>query len=133
MAVFVDTSALYALLDRDDAHHLEAAEAFRHLLAAREHLVTHSYVVVESVALVQGRLGLEAVRVLGHDLLGVIQTVPVDGGLHRMALTALLASRRKDLSLVDWTSFFFMRERGLRKALAFDEGFWEQGFSPASG
>ena len=132
MAVFVDTSAPYALLGRDDAYHLEAAEAFRHPLAARERPVTRGH-VVESVALVQGRLGLEAARALGHDLRGVIPTVPGDGGLHPMALTALLASRRKDLSLVDWTSFFSLRERGLRKALAFDEGFGEQGFSPASG
>lgn len=133
MAVFVDTTALYALLDRDDAHHPAATEAFRHLLAAREHLVTHSYAVVESVALVQGRLGLEAVRALSQDLLGVIQMVPVDGGLHQRALTALLASRRKDISLVDWTSFFFMQERGLRKAFAFDERFWEQGYTPVKG
>ncbi|WP_245606083.1 ribbon-helix-helix protein, CopG family [Thermus amyloliquefaciens] len=45
-------------------------------------------------------------------------------------LTALSASGRREISLVDWTSFFFMQRRGLRKALAFDEGFWEQGFSP---
>ena len=124
MAVFVDTSAPYALLDRDDAYHLEAAEAFRHPLAAWERPVTHGH-VVESVALVQGRLGLEAVRALGRDLRGVIPTAPVEGGLHHMALTALLAFRRKDLGLVDWTSFFSLRERGLRKALAFDEGFGE--------
>jgi len=131
LAVFVDTSALYALLDRDDAHHEEAAEAFRRLLADRVRLVTHSYVVVESVALVQRRLGLEAVRALCHDLLGVVLSIPVDGDLHQVALTALLASGRKDISLVDWTSFFFMQGKGLRKALAFDEHFWEQGFSPA--
>ncbi|TFU17723.1 type II toxin-antitoxin system VapC family toxin [Thermus tengchongensis] len=130
MAVFVDTSALYALLDRDDARHPEAAERFRRLLAARERLVTHSYVVVESVALVQRRLGLEAVRALCHGLLEVVHTVPVDGDLHQVALTALLASGRREISLVDWTSFFFMQRRGLRKALAFDEHFWEQGFSP---
>lgn len=130
LAVFVDTSALYALLDRDDARHPQAAEGFRRLLAARERLVTHSYVVVESVALVQRGLGLEAVRALCHGLLEVVHTVPVDEDLHRAALTALLASGRRDISLVDWTSFFFMQRKGLRKALAFDERFWEQGFSP---
>ncbi|WP_409854197.1 BTAD domain-containing putative transcriptional regulator, partial [Thermosynechococcus sp.] len=103
---------------------------FRRLLAARERLVTHSYVVVESGALVQRGLGLEAVRALCHGLLEVVHTVPVDEDLHRAALTALLASGRRDISLVDWTSFFFMQRKGLRKALAFDERFWEQGFSP---
>ncbi|BDG21378.1 type II toxin-antitoxin system VapC family toxin [Thermus thermophilus] len=131
MAVFLDTSALYALLDRDDAHHQEAARTFRELLEARWPLKTHAYVVVESVALVQRRLGVEAVRVLVHDLMGVVEVAPVEEALHRAALTALLASGRREVSLVDWTSFLFMRERRLEKAFAYDEHFWEQGFVPA--
>lgn len=128
MAVFLDTSALYALLDRDDAHHQEAAQTFRGLLEDRWSLTTHAYVVVESVALVQRRLGVEAVRALAHDLLGVVEVAPVGEALHRAALTALLASGRREVSLVDWTSFLFMRERRLEKAFAYDEHFWEQGF-----
>ncbi|WP_018110958.1 type II toxin-antitoxin system VapC family toxin [Thermus igniterrae] len=131
MAVFVDTSALYALLDRDDEKHPEAAETLRRLLADQERLLTHTYVVVESAALVQRRLGPEAVRALCGDLLGVVRTLPVDEALHQEALTALLASGRKDVSLVDWTSFLFMRRHGLRKAFAFDAHFWEQGFAQA--
>lgn len=130
MAVFLDTSALHALLDRDDAHHREAARTFQGLLEARWPLTTHAYVVVESVALVQRRLGVEAVRALAHHLLGVVEVAPVDEALHQAALTALLASGRREVSLVDWTSFLFMRERRLEKAFAYDEHFWEQGFVP---
>lgn len=128
--VFVDTSALYALLDRDDAHHQEAAQAFVDLLRRRVRLHTHAYVVVESFALVQRRLGMEAARVLAHDLLGVVRVAPVDEGLHRAALTATLASGRRDVSLVDWTSFLFMRDRKIERAFAYDAHFWEQGFKP---
>ncbi len=128
MAVFLDTSALYALLDRDDAHHQEASQTFRSLLEARLPLATHTYVVVESVALVQRRLGVEAVRALTQDLLGVVEVVPVGEPLHCAALATLLASGRREVSLVDWTSFLFMRERGLKEAFAYDEHFWEQGF-----
>lgn len=131
MAVFVDTSALYALLDRDDAKHLEAAETLRRLLGGRTRLLTHAYVVVESAALVQRHLGLEAVRALFGELLGVVRTLPVDEALHQEALTAFLAAGRKDVSLVDWTSFLFMRRQGLKKAFAFDAHFWEQGFAQA--
>lgn len=129
--VFVDTSALYALLDRDDAHHLEAARAFQDLLARRVRLLTHAYVVVESLALVQRRLGVEAAKALALDLLGVVRVFPVDEALHQAALTALLASGRRDVSLVDWTSFLFMRQKGIEKALAYDGHFFEQGFRPA--
>ncbi|MFN4232772.1 VapC toxin family PIN domain ribonuclease [Thermus sp.] len=86
---------------------------------------------MESVVFVQKRSGLEAVRALYRGLLEVVHTVPEDEDLHQVALTALLASGRRELSRVDWTSFFLMQRRGLRKALAFDEHFWEQGFSPA--
>ncbi|MFN4073189.1 MAG: VapC toxin family PIN domain ribonuclease [Thermus sp.] len=79
---------------------------------------------MESVVFVQKRSGLEAVRALYRGLLEVVHTVPEDEDLHQVALTALLASG-------SWTSFFLMHRRGLRKALAFDEHFWEQGFSPA--
>jgi len=94
-------------------------------MMARWPLTTHAYVVVESVALVQRRLGVEAVRALVHGLMGVVEVAPVDEVLHRAALTALLASGRREVSLVDWTSFLFMRERGLEKAFAYDEHFWE--------
>ena len=60
--IFVDTSALYSLLDRNDANHTAASELWRHLLADDEHLVTSNYVLVETAALVQGRLGMAAAR-----------------------------------------------------------------------
>lgn len=131
--VFVDTSALYALLDRDDAHHGEAAQVFAGLLRRRVPLHTHAYVVVESLALAQRCLGMEAARALVHDLLGVVRVAPVDEALHQAALTATLASGRRDVSLVDWTSFLFMRDRKIERAFAYDAHFWEQGFRPVQG
>ena len=49
MSVVVDTSALFALLDRRDAHHVAAAAFWAD--PDDEDLVTHAYVVIESVAL----------------------------------------------------------------------------------
>ena len=45
MTVFVDTSALYALLSADDPMHRVAAGTFSTL--ATTELVTHNYVIVE--------------------------------------------------------------------------------------
>ena len=44
------------------------------------------------------------------------------------AISALLVANRKDLSLVDCSSFITMRRLGLRVAFAFDRHFAEQGF-----
>lgn len=134
MSVFVDTSALYAALDRDDENHSAAAQAFSALLRS-ETLVTHDYVVLESTALLQRRLGMEAVRALVDDVLPAFELVFVDEPLHRAAVAGLLAAGARDVSLVDWASFELMRRLGLTEAFAFDEDFGRQGFRvlPAAG
>ena len=130
--VFVDTSALYALHDRDDARHVEAAAIWESLLQGiADHelrCTSHSGVVIEASALVQRRLGIEALRELHHGTLPMIEIVWVTAGLHARALAALLAAARRDVSLVDWTSFAVMRDVGASRAFAFDADFAHQGF-----
>lgn len=130
MRVFVDTSALYALLDRDDANHEAARETWARLLAdpGGADLVTHKYVLVEVLALVQRRLGVSAARVLVGDLLPVVRVVWVDEDVHARAVAALCAAGHHDVSLVDQVSFAVMSDLGLDHAFAFDEDFTRVGF-----
>jgi predicted nucleic acid-binding protein len=131
--VFVDTSAIYAVLDADDDSHAQAARVWPRLVdgiaAGETQGITHAAVVVEATALVQRRLGMNAVRDLHDELLPVLSLHFVEDGLHGRAVTALLAADRRDVSLVDWTSFELMRAHGVRSAFAFDEGFTAQGFA----
>ncbi len=127
MSALVDTSALYALLVRDDPNHEAAKSAFGGL-RERGPLVTHNYVIVESVALVQHRFGVSATRSL-IDLLGPMDVVWVDEETHRAALAALLAAPRRRPSLVDRVSFEVMRDRGITEAFAFDPDFVHEGFT----
>lgn len=131
MSVFVDTSAIYALLNAADRDHEAATEWFR---GARDrHLLTHAYVVVETLALVQHRLGAWAASRAVTGLLPTITTIIVDEDLHRSALTALVAAESRAVSLVDQVSFELMRRRGLDTAFAFDAGFTRAGFTLVPG
>jgi len=84
-------------------------------------------VLVETTALVQRRLGLDAVAALRSQLMPLLTITWVDAELHRVALDATVRGSR-DVSLVDHTSFELMRRRNLRRAFAFDDHFVDEGF-----
>ncbi len=126
MSSFVDTSALYALLDIDDANHQVAVRQFVSLRG--EDLVTHNYVIVETAALVQRRLGLEAVARFVTDISPILRVVWIDEDLHRRAMTDVLTTGRRQVSLVDRVSFEVMRRHGVETAFAFDDDFLDEGF-----
>lgn len=128
MRVFVDTSAFLAVLDADDRNHPAVAQAWKDLVNEGRDLVTSSYVLVETFALVQSRLGVEAARALDQDLLPAVSVIWLDDEVHRAALSALLTAGRRQLSLVDCASFEVMRRNGLTTALTLDSHFAEQGF-----
>lgn len=131
-ALFVDTSALLAVLDVDDASHARAvagwSRLFEGMRSGEFSGVTHYGVVLESSALVQRRLGMEAIRELHDGLLATLRLEWVDEALHARAATAMLAAGHRRVSLVDWTSFELMKAKGIRYALAFDADFERRGF-----
>jgi len=67
-AVFVDTSALLALLHANDVHHARVRTLFEKLAHDQVPLVTHSYILVETGALVRRRHGVEMFRRLGETV-----------------------------------------------------------------
>jgi len=128
MVTFADTSGLYALLDAQNVAHRLAAEAWAALRQANEEIVTTSYVVLETVCLLQSRLGLDPVRDLVGGIVPLLTVEWVDREAHEAAVAALLAANRRDLSLVDCVSFEIMRRLGLHRAFTLDPHFREQGF-----
>lgn len=129
MRTFVDTSAFLAVLDADDAQHPHASRVWRDLVGGENMLLTTSYVLVETFALVQARLGLAATRLLNEDVVPILHVTWVDEELHRTATTALLIAQRRNLSLVDCVSFGAMRRLRAERAFVFDRHFGEQGFA----
>ncbi|HSQ16097.1 MAG TPA: PIN domain-containing protein, partial [Anaerolineales bacterium] len=91
-------------------------------------LFSSNYVILETTALLQHRFGIEAVRLFENDILPVIEIVWLDETVHKQGMSALLIANRRDLSLVDCTSFEIMRQSGLEAVFTFDPHFGEQGF-----
>jgi len=111
--------------------HQPARDHWRALLSETNMgpLVTSNYVLVESFALLQARLGLEAVRAFYDTMLPVVTTQWITAEDHATATYALLTANRRSLSLVDCASFHLMRRLGIQQAFCFDRDFSEQGFS----
>lgn len=128
MNVFVDTSALMAVLNADDRYHAVAKSAWEKLILERDQLYLNNYVLIETFALLQRRFGLEAVRLFQSDILPVMEIVWIGEATHNSAVGALLAANRRELSLVDCSSFETMRQLGLSHVFTLDAHFKEQGF-----
>ena len=128
MTTFIDTSAFLATLDRADRTHAAAAAVWTRFRDQDELLVTSNYILIETSALVQRRLGLDALDALTRRFLPVVEIHWVEPLEHQTALETVLTAARRDLSLVDCTSLLLMRHRAIPTAFAFDRHFAEQGF-----
>jgi predicted nucleic acid-binding protein len=130
MNIFADSSALYAVLDADDSKHAKAKQFWDKIINSDDILLCHNYILVETSALVLGRLGMEAVRVFEQDIFPILHTIWVTKEIHSAAVSAHLMADRRTLSLVDCVSFEVMRRTGVRKAFAFDRHFQDYGYEP---
>ena len=128
MIVYVDTSAFFAVLDADDSCHSVAAKVWEELVSQNTTLICNNYILVESFALIQNRLGMAAVNELQNNLIPIIKIEWVDEQLHRSGISAFLTASQKKLSLVDCTSFETMRKLGIQIAFTFDHHFADRGF-----
>jgi predicted nucleic acid-binding protein len=128
MSVFVDTSALYALLVSTEESHPEIVSTFRELAESGRRMLTTNYVLIETFALLQHRIGLEAVRDLEFRVVPLLEIRWVDGAIHRRAIQRLFRTDRRKLSLVDCCSFSVMDAEGISEALSLDSDFEREGY-----
>jgi predicted nucleic acid-binding protein len=127
--VFADTSGFYAALDASDPNHSAATTLFREAGRGEWHLVCHNYVVQETWALVQARLGCQAVEAWLQVLLPHCEIIWVDESLHALAKARCRQARTRRLSLTDCVSLELMLREQIREAIAFDEHFAAEGIA----
>ena len=133
-AVFVDTSAWYALADTNDTEHETAVHALRRIAALGRPLCTTNCVVGESYTLLRARLGARAAHafIRGARDSRRVERVFVEPDWEEEAERLLIQYEDQDFSYVDATSFVTMRRLGLDDALALDQRFLVAGFSTVS-
>jgi predicted nucleic acid-binding protein len=128
MSVFADTPSLYAAIVRSEERHWECLALFEKLLKAGRVIQTTNYVVLETTALLQHRIGLDPVRDFDQRVLPLINVHWVSSDLHQRGMRRLLRENKRTLSLTDSVSFEFMEAAGLRDAFSLDRHFADAGF-----
>lgn len=124
---FLDSSAIYALADRNDTDHESVLGIYRG--RATEYL-THEVILLEAFSLIAKRLNKEA----AIDWIGALKTSPrinitppspdlIERGWRRCARFA-----DKEWDWIDCMSFEFMDANRLRDALSLDHHFAQAGF-----
>lgn len=128
MSVYVDTSAFLAVLNPNDQFHPEAARIWRELITNEITPVCSNYVIVETIALVQSRMGIAAVDAFVNSIQPSLQVEWVSESEHASGVHLLRTLNRRRLSLVDCVSFIQMQRLGIQQVFAFDPHYSEQGF-----
>ena len=129
MIVFADTSGLFAFLVQDDYMHVRAKAVFQSFAEDSTQLLTSSYVLVETTALLQRRVGVDAVLEFHNKIQPLLDVIWVDDHWHEKAINRLIALNQKKVSLVDCLSFIIMEAREINTAFSFDKHFEKNGFS----
>jgi predicted nucleic acid-binding protein len=118
---FDDSSAIVTLVDRDDASHAAAVDAYRSLVASGYRLFTTNHVLDEAYELLATGIG-DAARAWLRDQRLAIYFVDADD---LRAATGMIAARAsgQPLSLTDALSIVVMERLGVTDAFAVDPAF----------
>jgi uncharacterized protein len=128
MNVFADTSGFFALIANNDIMHVSAKKYFEYFAQNNVQLITTSFVLVETTALLQRRIGLAAVNDFNAKFFPLLNIIWVDEEWYRRAVQRLTFQNQRKLSLVDCLSFEIMEANDIAHAFAFDKHFEENGF-----
>ncbi len=116
------------MMDAQDYFHAKAKKYFIETSQIECLFYTSNYIIVETIALLQNRLGIEALRSFVDYMMPLLKIYWVDQRIHETALSNLGAASGSKISFVDYTSFKIMRELDIEFAFSFDNHFSIQGF-----
>jgi predicted nucleic acid-binding protein len=125
MSVFIDASAFYALLNKNDELHKKALSISKTLARDNEILITSNYTLAEAYTVIRSKLGFQTAQAfIGEIQKNGIQVAWIDEEIHNRGLEIFLKNKElKDLSFFDCVDLALMESLGIEKAFSFDRHF----------
>jgi predicted nucleic acid-binding protein len=125
--IFLDTGYFVALLDHRDELHVRALAWSK---AIQEPALVTEYVLVETVNLLSHPADRPGVHMLLRQIASSpgYRVIDADRKLFELGCNLHLDRPDKEWSLTDCISFEVMRQRGITRALAYDNHFEQAGF-----
>ena len=130
MPVIADTSGLYALVDRKDPHHTQAAN-FLKAHAAVGSLLISNHVFDETMTTVKARLGMQVALQLGLRLRNsrFVEMVIFSSAEEQEAWRVFSHYTDKAWSYTDCACLVLARQRDIQQAFSFDHHFAQMGLA----
>lgn len=129
MKILIDTSAFIAILSLNDINNRIATTTWKRLIQAGDQIYVNNYLIVETIALLQNRMGMKAVHEFQSKIYPLLNVDWINADQHQKIINSFLLVNRRHLSLVDCASFETMHHNGIESAFTFDPHFTEQGFN----
>jgi predicted nucleic acid-binding protein len=130
-AVFVDSFAWIAAINKSDNYHEISLRILEELLNRQAKLVTTNYVVVETINALSKvefrRTVIEFIDKLGKS--PRVQIVKITDEIYNNAWTLYQQRMDKDWGITDCTSFEVMRMFNIERAFTSDKHFEQAGYS----
>lgn len=130
--ILVDTSAIFAIVSTADRYHDQASRIYSEMIDQGDALLTNSYVLVESAALIHRRLGFAPLQQFFKSMHGVWDTIWIDHPIHEEIWRRMHSRGSSRLSLVDWS--VIVNAENTRSAIfTFDSDFASEGLAVIPG
>jgi len=129
-ALFIDTSAFIALIDKDDQYHAQAREFYQKKLSPPFKLITTNFVVCETINFLRARLPLKYAVAYRDDIISskIASIIHITPDMENSAFNVMKRHKDKNYSFTDCTSFVVMKDLGITNSFTFDEHFRQMGF-----
>jgi len=127
--LFIDTSAFYALFNRDDRHHQEASHFYQEQSCI---FITTQTVFIELLSLITKRLSKKNAIQHGQAIKASherFKIIVMNEDQAERAWELFCKHKDKDYDLVDCLSFVCMKDLHITEAFTFDHHFAQAGFA----